>query len=76
MGENGILRQPLGGVFRILADKTKYRAGELPRRYGCRDYSLEMQLLQLKKRELLVTGQSERQQIEALISEIENQLGM
>ena len=57
-------------------DKIKYRAGEQPRRYGCRDYSLEMQLLQLKKRELLVTGQRERRQIGIRISEIENQLGM
>ena len=59
-----------------MADKAKYRVGAPPRRYGCRDYSLEMQLLQLKKRELLVTGQMERQQIEARIGEIENQLGM
>lgn len=59
-----------------MADETRYRAGEQPRRYGCRDYSLEMQLLQLKKRVLLVTAQGERQQIEARISEIENQLGM
>ncbi|MCD6430420.1 MAG: hypothetical protein J7L57_04270 [Deltaproteobacteria bacterium] len=59
-----------------LTDKTRYRAGEQPRRYGCRDYSLEMQLLQLKKRELLVSGQRERQQIEARIREIEDQLGM
>ena len=59
-----------------MADKTKYRVGEPPRRYGCRDYSLEMQLLQLKKKEPLVTGLQERQQIEALINEIETQLGM
>jgi len=59
-----------------VADDAGYRVGEQPRRYGCRDYSLEMQLLQLKKRELQVTIQSERQQIEARISEIENQLGM
>ncbi len=59
-----------------MADDAGYRVGEQPRRYGCRDYSLEMQLLQLKKRELQVTIQSERQQIEARISEIENQLGM
>ena len=57
-------------------DKAKYRVGEQPRRYGCRDYSLEMQLLQLKKRELLVTEQRERQQLEARINEIENLLGM
>ncbi|MCD6535268.1 MAG: hypothetical protein J7L25_14505 [Deltaproteobacteria bacterium] len=59
-----------------MTDKVKYRVGELPRRYGCRDYSLEMQLLQLKKRELLVTGECELQQIKARISEIENLLGM
>ena len=59
-----------------MVDKSKYRVGEQPKRYGCRDYSLEMQLLQLKKRELVVTGQLERQQIEARISEIENHLGM
>ncbi len=59
-----------------LEDDIGYRLGEQPRRYGCQDYSLEMQLLQLKKRELLVTGESERRQIKARISEIENQLGM
>lgn len=59
-----------------MTDKTRYRAGEQPRRYGCRDYSLEMQLLQLKKRELLVSVQGERQQIEARIREIEDLLGM
>ena len=59
-----------------MVDKPKYRVGAQPRRYGCRDYSLEMQLLQLKKRELLVIGERERQQIEARINEIENQLGM
>ncbi len=57
-------------------NKAKYRVGEQPRRYGCRDYSLEMQLMQLKKRELLVIKEQERQQIEARISEIENLLGM
>ena len=57
-------------------DKGKYRVGEQPRRYGCRDYSLEMQLLQLKKRELLVAGEQERQQNEARINEIEKLLGM
>ncbi|MEA1922448.1 MAG: hypothetical protein U9N63_07315 [Pseudomonadota bacterium] len=57
-------------------NKAKYRVGEQPRRYGCQDYSLEMQLLQLKKRELLVIKEQERQQIEARISEIENLLGM
>ncbi|MBN2808945.1 MAG: hypothetical protein JXR80_05570 [Deltaproteobacteria bacterium] len=59
-----------------LADATGYRTGEQPQRYGCRDYSLEMQLLQLKKRELLVTGAAERRQLEARISEIESQLGL
>jgi len=59
-----------------LGEETKYRIGSPPQRYGCCDYSLEMQLLQLKKRELLVTGQGERLQIKARISEIENQLGM
>ncbi len=57
-------------------DKTRYRVGEQPRRYGCRDYSLEMQLLQLKKRELLVTSQRECQLIKDRIREIEDQLGM
>ena len=59
-----------------MVDDAGYRSGEQPRRYGCRDYSLEMQLLQLKKREPQVTGQNERQQIEDRIREIENQLGM
>ena len=59
-----------------LMDKTRYRVGEQPRRYGCRDYSLEMQLLQLKKRELLVTSQRECQLIKDRIREIEDQLGM
>ena len=59
-----------------MTDNSGYRVGEPPRRYGCRDYSLEMQLLQLKKRELLVTGQRERQQITARIKELESELGM
>lgn len=57
-------------------DKAKFQVGEPPRRYGCREYSLEMQLLQLKKRELLDVGQQERQSIVARISEIEDLLGM
>ncbi|MCD6291823.1 MAG: hypothetical protein J7M09_00025 [Deltaproteobacteria bacterium] len=57
-------------------DKGKYRIGEQPRRYGCREYSLEMQLLQLKRRELLAIGEQERQQNEARINEIEKLLGM
>ena len=60
----------------IPMDKGKYRVGEQPRRYGCQDYSLEMQLLQLKKRELLELGETERRQLEVRISEIENQIGM
>ena len=53
-----------------------YRTGEQPYRYGCQEYSLEMQLLQLKKRELLVTDPQVRKQLEARIEEIETRLGM
>ncbi len=53
-----------------------YRTGEPPYRYGCQEYSLEMQLLQLKKRELLETDPKVRKQLEARIEEIETRLGM
>ncbi len=53
-----------------------YKTGEKPRRYGCQDYSLEMQLLQLKKRQLVVTDPQALRQLEARIEEIENNLGM
>lgn len=53
-----------------------YKTGELTRRYGCQDYSLEMQLLQLKKRQLLETDPQSLRQLEARIEEIENNLGM
>ncbi|MCD6268858.1 MAG: hypothetical protein J7J71_01845 [Deltaproteobacteria bacterium] len=53
-----------------------YRTGEKPYRYGCQEYSLEMQLLQLKKRELLVTDLQVRKQLAARIEEIEILLGM
>ncbi len=53
-----------------------YKTGEQPRRYGCQDYSLEMQLLQLKRRELMVTDPQVRRQLEARIDEIEAHLGM
>ena len=53
-----------------------YKTGEQPRRYGCQDYSLEMQLLQLKKRQLLETDPQVLRQLEARIEEIENNLGM
>ncbi len=53
-----------------------YKTGENPRRYGCRDYSLEMQLLQLKKRRQVVSDPKTRRQLEARIAEIENNLGM
>lgn len=59
-----------------MVENNKYRQGVPPQRYGCHDYSLEMQLLQLKKRVLQVTSQTERKQIEVRISEIETQLGM
>ncbi len=53
-----------------------YKTGEQPRRYGCQDYSLEMQLLQLKKRQLVVSDPQVLRQLEARIEEIENNLGM
>ncbi|MCK5680877.1 hypothetical protein KAI46_08730 [bacterium] len=53
-----------------------YKTGEKPRRYGCQDYSLEMQLLQLKKREFMETDPQVRKQLEARIDEIEAHLGM
>ena len=53
-----------------------YKTGEQPRRYGCQDYSLEMQLLQLKKRQLVETDPQVLRQLEARIEEIENNLGM
>jgi hypothetical protein len=53
-----------------------YKTGEQPRRYGCQDYSLEMQLLQLKRRQLVETDPQVLRQLEARIEEIENNLGM
>ena len=53
-----------------------YKTGEQPRRYGCQDYSLEMQLLQLKKRQLVESDPQTLRQLEARIEEIENNLGM
>ncbi len=53
-----------------------YKTGEQPRRYGCQEYSLEMQLLQLKKRQLVVSDPQVLRQLEARIEEIENNLGM
>ena len=53
-----------------------YKIGEQPRRYGCQDYSLEMQLLQLKRRQLVETDSQVLRQLEARIEEIENNLGM
>lgn len=59
-----------------LTSNEGYRAGEQPHRYGCQDYSLEMQLMQLKKRELVVTDPQVRRQLTDRIDEIEAQLGM
>ena len=53
-----------------------YRAGERPHRYGCQDYSLEMQLLQLKKRQLLVNDPQIQKELKNRIEEIEDHLGM
>ena len=53
-----------------------YKTGEQPRRYGCQDYSLEMQLLQLKRRQLVETDPQALRRLEARIEEIENNLGM
>ena len=53
-----------------------YKTGEQPRRYGCQDYSLEMQLLQLKKRQLVESDPQTLRQLESRIEEIENNLGM
>ncbi len=57
-------------------EASGYRVGEPPRRYGCRDYSLEMQLLQLQKRAQQELGETEREQLRKRIDEIEEQLGM
>jgi hypothetical protein len=59
-----------------LTGEEGYKTGEQPRRYGCQDYSLEMQLLQLKKRQLVETDPQVLRQLEARIEEIENNLGM
>jgi hypothetical protein len=59
-----------------LSGDEGYRTGEQPYRYGCQEYSLEMQLLQLKKRETLETDPQVRKQLEARIEEIEIRLGM
>jgi len=53
-----------------------YRTGEHPHRYGCQDYSLEMQLLQLKKRLLLETELQIREELTKRIEEIEDLIGM
>ncbi len=55
-----------------------YRQGKQPRRYGCRDYSLEMQLLQLRRRQVEAGDKSgpEYEQRERRIREIEELLGM
>jgi len=59
-----------------LTEGSGYRVGESPRRYGCRDYSLEMQLLQLQKRAQQALGEAELEQLRKRIDEIEKQLGM
>ena len=59
-----------------MAGEAGYRLGEKPRRYGCRDYSLEMQLLQLRKRAEQVERESELKILRQRIAEIERQLGM
>ncbi len=59
-----------------MAEDAGYRVGEQPRRYGCRDYSLEMQLLQLRKRAEQVSEERELETLRRRISEIERQLGM
>ncbi len=59
-----------------MAEDAGYRVGEQPRRYGCRDYSLEMQLLQLRKRAEQVSEERELEMLRRRISEIEQQLGM
>jgi hypothetical protein len=57
-------------------ESTGYREGCQPRRYGCQEYSLEMQLLQLQKRCLQVTSRDELAVLERRVREIEEQLGM
>lgn len=59
-----------------MAEEAGYRVGEQPRRYGCRDYSLEMQLLQLQKRAEQVSEPRELEILRHRIAEIEQQLGM
>ncbi len=59
-----------------MTEEAGYRVGEQPRRYGCRDYSLEMQLLQLQKRAEQVSEEKELKILRRRIAEIEQQLGM
>ncbi|HDS17318.1 MAG TPA: hypothetical protein ENN66_12080 [Proteobacteria bacterium] len=58
------------------SEKVGYRVGEQPKRYGCRDYALEMQLMQLQRGLPRATAAHERRRIEARIAEIEELLGL
>ncbi|MBN2707251.1 MAG: hypothetical protein JXR89_12545 [Deltaproteobacteria bacterium] len=59
-----------------MSEKVGYRVGEQPKRYGCRDYSLEMQLLQLKKGISRTSVPVEKRRMEERITEIEVLLGL